>query len=166
MTPSISALHLPLRILLVACALLAVSAHAQVPPERPSIVRVDTPEGDSYYFRSVAGITADVQVTEFRSGGEPGPAVKLPGAVRYPNIVLRRGYVAADGFWQWSEQVRSGLASKKNIKIALIDLRGSVIVQFNVYNSFPAVWTVSNDNLGNRAVEEFAIVTEGVELVR
>jgi hypothetical protein len=69
-------------------------------------------------------------------------------------------------FWQWSEQVRAGQASKKNIKIALIDLRGSVIVQFNVYNSFPDVWTVSNDNLGNRAVEEFAIATAGVELVR
>jgi phage tail-like protein len=152
-------------LLLTGLALGACSVQAQLAPERPSFVRVDTPEGASYFFRSVDGLKAEVEVIEVREGG--GGVSKIPGQVKWPNLVLKRGFSSPDGFWLWSEAVRTGQPDfRKTIKISLIDLRGHTIAQFNVHRSFPAGWNVTDDNLGNRALEEFSIANEGVELIR
>jgi hypothetical protein len=46
------------------------------------------------FFRSVSGLSVEIEVVEFREGGESGAVHKLPGRVKYPNIVLSRASLA------------------------------------------------------------------------
>jgi phage tail-like protein len=42
------------------------------------------------YFRSVSGISVEIEVVEFREGGS-NDVHKIPGRVKYPNLVLKQG---------------------------------------------------------------------------
>lgn len=43
-------------------------------------------------FSEVSGIESTVDVIEYRGGDEHTTVRKLPGVVRYPNLVLKRGW--------------------------------------------------------------------------
>jgi phage tail-like protein len=129
---------------------------------RTVAVKVETDEGRTYHFRSVSGLGVEVEVVEFRDGGET-VVRKLPGRVKYPNLVLKRSYVDSDGIFEWVEAVRQGQADKRDLTITLLDRRGTSLAQFRVHAGFPAGWSVSSgESPGNAvATEELVIAHEG-----
>ena len=52
-------------------------------------------------FREVSGLRLTVSVTEHVEGGQNGYTHKLPGVLRWPNLVFTRGLVESDALFTW-----------------------------------------------------------------
>ena len=52
-------------------------------------------------FSEVSGLTTDTNVIEYREGQEVTTVRKLPGLMKYTNIVLKRGYTTDLSLWNW-----------------------------------------------------------------
>ena len=53
------------------------------------------------YFRSVSGLKVEIEVVEFREGGS-NDVRKLPGQVKYPNLVLKQGFSGVSELQKWA----------------------------------------------------------------
>lgn len=52
-------------------------------------------------FREVRGLELTVEVEQHVEGGQNGYVHKLPGALRWPNLIFTRGMVASDALFTW-----------------------------------------------------------------
>jgi phage tail-like protein len=96
--------------------------------------------GDSRIgFTEVSGLDIEVDVIEYREGASPVQSpLKLPGLVRYPNIVLKRGIVAGDnGFFEWLDTIRMGRAERRDLVVSLLDENHEPVVRWKARNAFP-----------------------------
>ncbi len=124
-------------------------------------------------FLGVSGLDTSQDPVEYREGNEkPLTVRKLPGLVKYANIVLKWGIIADDPqLWQWRISVTQGKIAKdklrKNLSIVLLDDTGAEEVRrWNVRDAWPAKWTGPSFNAtGNEvAVDTLELAHEGVEL--
>lgn len=56
-------------------------------------------------FRRVSGIKQDIEVIEYREGGQDAIPRKLPGNLRMDPLTLETGAAATRELWEWFEQV-------------------------------------------------------------
>jgi len=54
-------------------------------------LNIDKKYGESFPFRSVSGLKAEISVVELEEGGFNGTTRKLIGRTKFPNIVLKQG---------------------------------------------------------------------------
>ena len=52
-------------------------------------------------FSEVSGLELSVDVVTYEEGGENGYVHKLPGRMKWPNIVLSRGITDSDALFEW-----------------------------------------------------------------
>ncbi len=52
-------------------------------------------------FRGVDGLGAEIEVVEYREGGDPDVVRKLPGRLKYGDLVLKRGFTASAELFDW-----------------------------------------------------------------
>ena len=63
------------------------------------------------YFRSVSGLSVEIEVVEFREGGS-NDVHKIPGRVKYPNLVLKEGFTGASELQKWALQLTNAWPAK------------------------------------------------------
>ena len=120
-------------------------------------------------FRECAGLDSETSVIEQHSVDDNGrPLIrKVPGAVKWSNITLKRGVDESLDIWKWREQViNSGPDSARvDGNIALIDYSGSTIATWKFEQGWPIKYTGATLNAsGNEvAVEEIQICHEGLQ---
>ena len=118
------------------------------------------------YFRSVSGLAVETEVVEFRDG-ETGAVHKIPGRVKYPNIVLKQGFAGASDLQKWAFRIAAGQFEHKNGTIVMSDQKGQVVARYTLTNAWPTKWNgpdfdaTSNDV----AIETIEIAHEGLRLV-
>jgi phage tail-like protein len=57
-------------------------------------------------FSEVSGLTQETTIIEYRNGDEKyGTVRKIPGHMKYNNIVLKRGWTKDKSLWDWRKQV-------------------------------------------------------------
>lgn len=56
-------------------------------------------------FKSVDGLSKEVNVIEYREGGDPSTMRKIPGQAQFENLTLTRGMSSDDDFNVWMNQV-------------------------------------------------------------
>ena len=56
------------------------------------------------YFRSVSGLKSEIEVVDLAEGGLNTRQHKLKGKMKFPNIVLKRGFVDGD---LWTKHLKS-----------------------------------------------------------
>jgi phage tail-like protein len=119
------------------------------------------------FFRSVSGLSMEIEVVEFREGGESGAVHKIPGRVKYPNIVLKQGFTGASDLQKWAFRIAAGQFEHKNATIVISDQKSQVLARYTLSNAWPTKWNgpdfdaTSNDV----AIETIEIVHEGLRLV-
>jgi len=119
------------------------------------------------FFRSVSGLSIETEVVEFREGGENGAVHKIPGRVKYPNIVLKLGFAGASDLQKWAFRIAAGQFEHKNGTIVMSDQKGQVVARYTLTNAWPTKWSgpdfdaTSNDV----AIETIEIAHEGLRLV-
>jgi phage tail-like protein len=82
------------------------------------------------FFKSVSGLSSEVEVVDYREGGDTGPARKLIGATKWKNIVLKRGFVGFnpnDPVQAWAREVLGGKDVRKDLSVVLLDSDGKEV---------------------------------------
>ena len=93
-------------------------------------------------FKQVSGLSISVGVIEHRANKLLGQPImkKLPGAVKFEDIVLSRGKVADQAFWSWIKLVQDGKVSeaRKTGSIVLFDYAHGEVSKFNFHEAWPS----------------------------
>jgi phage tail-like protein len=118
-------------------------------------------------FSEVSGLTTDTNIIEYREGSEKvGTVRKLPGLMKYNNLVLKRGWTADKQLWTWRKQVIDGQTQRKAGSIILLDESRSPALRWNFTQGWPSKWEgpALNAKTSEVAIESMEIAHEGLEL--
>jgi len=117
-------------------------------------------------FSEITGLTTDTNVIEYRDGDELNTVRKLPGLVKYTNIVCKRGFTQDVSLWTWRKNVLDGTTKRTNGTIRLLDEQRNTALTWNFTAGWPVKWEgpALNGKTSEVAVEVLEIVHEGLEL--
>lgn len=120
-------------------------------------------------FRECSGLDSSQDPIDYREGTDIGPtgrntARKLPGMVKFSNIVLKWGLSDDTDLWKWRQNIASGKVDRRNGSIILLSDTGDEVARWNFNNGWPTKWTGPGLNAtGNEvAIETLEIVHEGL----
>lgn len=94
------------------------------------------------HFQSVSGLQHEIEALEVQEGGINQRMHKLPAQGRFPNLVLKLGYVnstALEGWHQGFSQKPSSV-KRKNGSIILCDDAGEAVCRWNFFEAWPVKW--------------------------
>ena len=118
-------------------------------------------------FAEVEIPAAEIEAIEDREGGDRTNASrKLPGRVRYGNVVLRRGVTGTLALWEWFKAVRDDQLERRNVTITLLDEQRQPVQRWLLRDAWPVKYDPSELNAkGNEVVVELLeLVCESIEV--
>jgi len=117
-------------------------------------------------FSECSGLRLEVDVVEYREGGESSSAVrKLPGRAKVGDITLKRGITASNQLQAWIESTAKGVTTRKNGVIVLLDDERKPVVRWKFFSAFPRKWEgpVLDAKGSDVAIETLTLCCEGLE---
>ena len=155
---------LAILLLLGSCA-----AHSESPRDQPLkgnfnfLLEI---EGVSYgKFQGVDGLSAAIEVVEFRDGGEGGPVRKLPGRATYGDITLKRGYSSNSDLRDWLQEIIDGNFEARNGSIVVMSRKRAEVARFNFINGWSRYRLGLESRKGRHiAIEELTLTVERIDL--
>ena len=116
-------------------------------------------------FTECSGFGSDVEVVDYREGGDSATVRKLPGKTSYPDITLKWGLTDSRELYDWHRAAINGAVERKNGSIILQNDLGEEAVRWNFFDAWPSKWAGSALNAtGNAvAVESLTVTCERVE---
>jgi phage tail-like protein len=128
------------------------------------VVQIDGIDGAAFSEAHVGG--GEVGVVEYREGGDRvNTTRKLPGLVRYANVVLRRGVVGDDTLFGWFRELANGVVDRRAVAIVLLDESRQPVATWRLRNAWPVKWEgPALDARANEvAMETLELAHEGIE---
>lgn len=115
-------------------------------------------------FMEVSGLEIDVQVIEYRTGGEAATVRKISGLHKYTNIVLKRGITGDLALWKWMKTVTDGQPLRADGSIILLDAARQPVMRWHFRRGFPCkiVGPTLNAKGNEVAIETLEIAHEGL----
>jgi phage tail-like protein len=114
-------------------------------------------------FSECSGLSSEVQVVEYREGGESTEVRKLPGMAKCSDITLKWGLTDSRELYDWHLSAVNGQVQRKNGSVVIQDDLGQEKMRWNFFNAWPSKYTVPDLNAkGN----EVAIATMTVACER
>ena len=89
-------------------------------------------------FSECSGFGSNVEVVEYREGGEAATVRKLPGKTSYPDITLKWGVTDSRELYDWHLTAVNGKVQRKNGSIILQDDAGLEKIRWNFFNAWPS----------------------------
>ena len=86
-------------------------------------------------FHKCSGFDSTIDVIEYNEGGSLSP-VKLPGMVKYGNIVLEWGMTDME-LYNWHLAAAQGNVQLKNGSIMLLDRAGNQVGRWDFFQAWP-----------------------------
>jgi len=116
-------------------------------------------------FSECSGLSLDIEVVEYREGGELSTVRKLPGLAKVGDITLKRGITKSKELHDWIDAVRKGIPDRRNGSIILLDDARNEMVRWNFSEAFPRKWEGPHLHAkGNDvAIETLTLCCEGLE---
>jgi phage tail-like protein len=135
-------------------------------PFRSYRFRVELDGVERAGFQEASGLDFAQDPVEYREGPDALTPRKLPGLIKYANIVLKWGISDDAELWDWRQQAVDGKIERKNGSIILVDDAGEDKFRWNFREGWPAKWTGPTFNAtGNEvAIESLEIAHEGLEM--
>jgi phage tail-like protein len=121
-------------------------------------------------FSEVSGLTTDTNVMEYRDGSDNNHGVnttrKLPGLIKYNNIVLKRGWTQDASLWTWRQSVLQGSTKRQSGSISLLDEGRNKVLSWSFHDGWPVKWEgpALNAKTSEVAIETLEIAHEGLVL--
>lgn len=117
-------------------------------------------------FTRVSGLQSSLDLKTYAEGGVNGYTHQIPGATRYPNLILTQGYTGLDTLYSWYCDVSKGLIERRNVTIMLLGPRRAPVTWWNVLDAVPVKWVgpsfdASQDS--EVAIESVELVHKGIE---
>ena len=122
-------------------------------------------------FRECVGLGSENEVVEYKASGSKGEYVikKVPGRLKWNNIVLRRGITDSMDMWKWRKLIEKGNvdSARKNGTVTMYNTQGTAVAKWNFTNAWPSRITGPSVDAGANevAIEELEIAHEGYERV-
>jgi len=119
-----------------------------------------------HVFTEVTGFETENEVIDHRTTGKSGNLVqqKIPGALKYSNVVARRGLTDDMKLWNWRQQVVNGQiqASRKSGTLTCYSPEMTPIAIYQFTNGWPAIYKGpdANSTQNEIATEEITIAVE------
>ncbi len=116
-------------------------------------------------FSECSGLGSEVQVVDYREGGENSEGRKLPGRAMPPTIMVKWGVTDSRELYDWHLSALNGQIDRKNGSIILQDDLGEEKVRWNFFNAWPSKYTGPTfDAKGNDiAIDELTVTCERLE---
>jgi phage tail-like protein len=118
-------------------------------------------------FQEASGFDSSIEVEEHREGGENITTRKLPGMVKYSNIVLKWGLTDDHELDDWYQQWASGdpAAKRQSGSIVLLDRQGQEKKRWNFINAWPTklTWPSFNAENSDLAIMTLELAHEGLK---
>jgi phage tail-like protein len=89
-------------------------------------------------FSECSGFGSNIEVIEYREGGDATTVRKLPGKTSYTDIVLKWGVTLSRELYDWHLQVINGQISRRNGSVVILDDTGQEAVRWNFFNAWPS----------------------------
>jgi phage tail-like protein len=120
-------------------------------------------------FQTCSGLGSTSEVVENKTVAPDGTTVihKVPGTLKWSNLVLERGLDQSAKLWNWRQQVVDGQvgAARKNGSVVAISQAGTPVVRWEFVAGWPCGWLASSaKDAGGIAVERLEIAHEGLRL--
>jgi len=112
-------------------------------------------------FQSVTGLSVEFDTEPFKEGGENRFEHVLPVRTKYPDLVLKRGFLTKDSkIFEWCVKAfQDREFTPANVLVTLLNENHAPLKTWNIVNAWPKKWSVSDFN-----AETNAIVIETLEL--
>jgi phage tail-like protein len=123
-------------------------------------------------FRECSGLDSESNIIEYKEASKNGVTVikKVPGELKWSNIVLKRGVTGDMKLWDWRKQIEDGSVdtARKNGSIVLYDQSNNEIARYNFEYGWPSKITGPQLNANNNdiAIEEVTICHEGLKRIK
>ncbi|MBW4643017.1 MAG: phage tail protein [Goleter apudmare HA4340-LM2] len=121
-------------------------------------------------FAECSGFGSEVQVVEYREGGDVTTARKLPGMAKFPDITLKWGVTDSLKLYNWHLDAVNGNVQRQNGSIVILDEAdpSQEKARWNFINAWASKYVGPSFNAkGNDvAIDTFTIVCERLERVK
>lgn len=116
-------------------------------------------------FREVSGLQMEREILEYTEGGHNDFVHKLPGRVKYPNLVLKRGVTDQDELMKWFWDTRE-TPDRKEVTVKLVDSSMAVMRIWAFDQAYPVKWVGPNLNAGSDspATEQLELAHGGLRM--
>jgi len=116
-------------------------------------------------FSECSGFGSNVEVVEYREGGDAATVRKLPGKAIYPDITLKWGVTDSRELYDWHLAAVNGQIQRKNGSIILQDDAGQEKVRWNFFTAWPSKYDGPDFNAkGNDvSIDTLTVSCERVE---
>jgi phage tail-like protein len=120
-------------------------------------------------FKECSGVDSETEIIEYKETTKDGKMLirKLPGAMKWADITLKKAIDSKKDLWDWRRQVEQGEIddARRNGSIVLYDSTAKEMARWNFFDGWPSKWKGADLNAGenNVAVEEITITHEGME---
>lgn len=125
----------------------------------------------SGYFTEVSGLGSENEVIEHKVVNEKGVEVvmKIPGRLKWENIVLKRGITSNMDIWTWRKMVEDGdvASARQNGSVVMYDQSLTEVARWNFENGWPVKVTGPSPKADSNeiGVEELTIAHEFIQRV-
>lgn len=100
-------------------------------------------------FRECTGLAVEREILEYAEGGNNDFVHKLPGRLKFPNLVLKRGITDQKELLKWFWDTRSSPAMA-TVTVTLVDATGTKDARVWAFeNAYPVKWAGPNLNAGS-----------------
>ena len=130
-------------------------------------------------FMKVSGLQVDVEEYSWEEISDPVTAFKLPGILKFSDVILERGAVRiTSSIWEWFQEIEQALKDgnpksiRRNLDIWLQDKgmanQAEVALAWQVYAAFPKTVKYGELDAMSSAVfiESLTLANEGVRLLQ
>lgn len=101
----------------------------------------------------VGGLSVEMVTEEVPEGGQNRFIQKFPTRAKYPELVLKRGFLLNSEVVKWIRQcIEDYEITPKNIDIKLLNQKHEPLLTWHVFQAYPTKWAVSDLNASNNAV--------------
>lgn len=120
-------------------------------------------------FKEASGIESETEIIEYKEATEKGKMIirKVPGAMKWSDITLKKRIDASTELWDWRRQVEEGDidGARRTGSIVLYDSRHDEVARWNFEQAWPSKWKGADLDAGEDqvAVEEITITHERLE---
>jgi phage tail-like protein len=116
-------------------------------------------------FREITGLQMEREILEYAEGGS-NTIHKLPGRVKYPNLVLKRGITEQDELMKWFWQTQA-TPNRKDVTVKLVDSSTKLMRTWAFRQAYPVKWIGPNLNAGSDspATEQLELVHAGLVMI-
>jgi len=120
-------------------------------------------------FTEVSGLSIGMQPIDYREGSSPeySPA-KMPGAIKYNNIILKRGIKQGDNeFYNCLNTLKLNKIERRDLNISLLNEEHEPVIVWKLKNAFPIKieWSTLKANANEPAMESIEITHDGMHII-